>query len=392
MNKKIIKIILLLLIIFIPVYKVEAKTLRQYQNELDKLESDYNANKSKKNLTKSEIDSLNGEISKITSSINANKEEIKVSEQEIIKNQNKIEEKSNETDELLKFLQVSSGENAYLEYIFEADSYTDFIYRYSVVSQLTEYNNNLMEELKRLNNELEQKKKELAQKQSELEKKSSELNSKMITLRANLTTIEKDGSTIEEDIRDSRKLIEYYKSIGCSLDQDVSSCVSVQYSSGWRYPISHGYVTSNYTGFAIRNDWSGGGGHHGIDLAFNGIYGEPVYAAAAGEVGTASWISGGGNAVYIYHNVNGIKYTSVYMHMTSFGPGIRSGAKVTSDTIVGYAGNTGGNYGAHLHFGLAYGWRFPGQDFNNNSFNPREKFNFPDCLDDNPNAGQFYRK
>ncbi|UKI27821.1 MAG: hypothetical protein L6V91_04510 [Bacilli bacterium] len=63
----------------------------------------------------------------------------------------KFKIKSNETDELLKFLQISSGENVYLEYLFQAESYTDFIYRYSIVSQLTEYNTNLMNELKSIN-------------------------------------------------------------------------------------------------------------------------------------------------------------------------------------------------------------------------------------------------
>ena len=36
--------------ILIPSYQVEAKTLRQLQEELDKLEKDYNENKNKKSL------------------------------------------------------------------------------------------------------------------------------------------------------------------------------------------------------------------------------------------------------------------------------------------------------------------------------------------------------
>lgn len=371
MKKKILVIFLIMIIMFIPSYKVEAKTLQDLKNELADLKAKKAATENNKNLTDSQIKSLRVDIDNTQIEIENTKKEIIAATEKISSSEKEIEEKDKETSELLKFLQVSNGENVYLEYLFEADSYTDFIYRYSIVSQLTGHNNELMDELERLNNELEQKKKELAEKQVQLENQNNEYNSKLVKLRANLNTLDKDGATIEEDIRDSRKVINYYKSIGCSLDQSLDSCVNVVYASGWRYPIAYGTVSSVYTGKAPRTDWSGE--HHGIDLWNGEVYGMPVYAAAAGEVSAARWISGGGNAVYIYHNVNGQQYTSVYMHLSKIANGIGQGTKVTNDTIIGYAGNTGGNYGAHLHFGVARGWRLPGWDFNDNSINPNSK-------------------
>ena len=44
-----------------------------------------------------------------------------------------INSKKKEIENLLSFLQVSNGENVYLEYIFEAKTFTDFIYRSAVV-------------------------------------------------------------------------------------------------------------------------------------------------------------------------------------------------------------------------------------------------------------------
>ena len=374
MKKKMILLLFIIGIIFIPSYKVEAKTLRQLQNELNKLERDYNANKEKKNMTQSEINALNSQINEITASIDSAKNEIKKSEQEIINNQNEIDAKSKETDELLKFLQVTSGENVYLEYIFESESYTDFIYRYSVVSQLTQHNNELMEELKRLNNELEQKKKELATKQAELEVKSNELSSKRVTLRLNLSKVEEEGSTIEEDIRDYRKEIDYYKKLGCSLDQDVSSCVNIRYTTGWSYPLSYMTVSDDYTGYA-RQRPNIGGYHHGIDLWHPGISGAPINPVANGTIARIGWISGGGNAIYIYHNVKGVEYTSVYMHMSSFGSGMYQGREVTVNDVIGYVGNTGESFGAHLHLGVAYGHH--ATNFNAYAFDPRSILYFP---------------
>lgn len=373
MKRKLIFMFIIMSMIFIPSYQAEAKTLRQLQEELDKLEKSYNENKNKKKLTESEINTLNSQINSINTNIINTKNEIKVSQQEIINNQNEIEAKSDETDELLKFLQISQGGNVYLEYLFEADSYTDFIYRYSVVSQLTGHNNKIMDELERLNKELEQKKKDLAEKQATLEKQNNEYNAKVVKLRANLNIIDQDGATIEEDIRDGRKVINYYRSIGCSLDQSLDACVSVVYATGWRYPLAYGTVSSVYTGKAERTDWPAGGPHHGIDLVNDEVYGMPVYAAAPGKVSTARWISGGGNAVYIYHNINGQNYTSVYMHLSKIADGIKPGIRVTSDTVIGYAGNTGDVSGPHLHFGVAREWRIPGPDFNQGSINPNSK-------------------
>ena len=85
----------------------------------------------------------------------------------------------------------------FLEYIFLADSLSDFLYIYSVASQLTEYNDNLMNELTQLVEELEKKKSELSTKRSNLETESNSLNSKLITLRANLSNYKEEGTTIE---------------------------------------------------------------------------------------------------------------------------------------------------------------------------------------------------
>ena len=161
MKRKILMFLIVISMILIPGYNVEAKTLQELKNELAELERKYEENKSNKELTDNEIKKVNSEIASILVSISEIKNDIKKSEDDIIASQKQIDEKSEETDELLKFLQVSSGENVYLEYIFEAESYTDFIYRYSVVSQLTEYNNNLMNELKELIASLEKKKVEL---------------------------------------------------------------------------------------------------------------------------------------------------------------------------------------------------------------------------------------
>ena len=99
------------------------------------------------------------------------------------------------------------------------------------------------------------------------------------------------------------------------MDQDVNRCNGVSAVDGWTYPLKSGCVTSEYTGSTPREDWSGGGGHFGIDLACVGE-GTNVYPAADGVVARMVYkASCGGNMLYINHNVKGKNYTTVYSLM-----------------------------------------------------------------------------
>lgn len=386
-------LLFMIVLFLVPCVNVNAKTLGQMRSELKKLQSQKAEADSKKNLTDSQISALTDEINTITSNISQTKNDIKSTEDDIIKNQNEIEAKEEETNELLKFLQVSSGENVYLEYIFEADSYTDFIYRYSVVSQLTEHNNELMQELSVLVDNLETKKKELAGKQSNLESESSDLNSKMAVLKVNLQNYKEEGTTLEEDINDMKKKIKEYDDLGCRDNEDVTSCIArinsskgsgggttVINATGWSYPLTWGCVTSEYVGYGNRTDWSGSvSGHHGIDLDCVSE-GTKVYAAATGVVARiVKYSSCGGNMVWVYHNINGVPYTTVYMHLLSISA--YENQIVTPSTVIGaVGGGSTASYdnctgGSHLHFGMAYGHN--AYNFNANSLNPRNIINFP---------------
>lgn len=379
--KKFLIFIFIAMIMVMPIYKVEAKTLGDLKNELSNLEKKYAEAQNNKNMTTEQINKLTNEINTITSKLNTIKNDIKNTEDEIEDNEDTIEKKKEETNELLKFLQVSSGENVYLEYLFEADSYTDFIYRYAVVSQLTDYNNNLMKELEELIKSLNLKKEELANNKTNLEKSSKELESKMVTLRANLASYKEEGTTIEEDIADMKKEIKRYTDKGCKDNENIATCgTSIVNATGWNYPLAWGCVTSEYVGYGPRTDWSGpASGHHGIDLDCVSE-GTTVYAAANGTVARIVYYSScGGNMVWVYHSVNGTPYTTVYMHLLRIS--VSEGQAVTPSTKIGEVGGRstssydGCTTGAHLHFGMAYGHN--AYSFNSHSFNPRNVFNFP---------------
>lgn len=376
--------------------KTHAQTLQDMYDQLAELQDKYNKNKNNKELTESQIKQLNNEISNISSTIEKTREEIKQAEKDIDNSKTEIENKKVETDGLIQFLQVSNGGNIYLEYLFDAENYTDFIYRYEVVKQLTNYNSDLIDELETLILDLQKKEKELSEKNFKLDNERKELTKKVNTLSYSLAGFKSEGVDIEKDIQNLKEVIKIYEDMGCSRYQDVNTCGSSINAYGWKYPLAKGCVTSEYTGFNTRLDYSGGGGHHAIDLDCVSE-GTNVYAAAHGKVSRIAFYSCGGNAVYITHTVNGKKYTTVYMHLLSIANDIYVGKVVTDQTVIGYVGGYStsiqhGGYdycttGTHLHFGIAEG--HSAWDFNSYSINPREIYSFPALV--YSGGGYFYR-
>ena len=372
---------------------VHGKTLNDMNAELEKLKEQQRIANSNKKLNQDELNKLNNEIYNIDVSIKQTEKDIETSLEDIEKSKQKIVEKKQETNSLLEFLQLSTSENVYLQYIFEAEDYTDMIYRYSVVKQLTSYNNDLLKQLGEIIEELNTKTQELNEKQKNLNSQKESLNSKLITLRANISKLTEEGTTIEEDIADLQKEINYYKKLGCNANQDITTCTSSPVAYGWSYPLKSGCVSSEYVGYGDRTDWSGiASGHHGIDLACNSE-GTNVYPAAAGTVARIVWGSYcGGNQVWIYHTINGREYTTAYVHLLKIYVSV--GQTVTKDQVIAAVGGgstaaSRGGYdqcttGAHLHFGTATGHN--AYNFSAYGFNPRQVLSFPAIY-----SGYFYR-
>jgi len=109
-------------------------------------------------------------------------------------------------------------------------------------------------------------------------------------------------------------------------------------AAGLIWPVE-GTFTS---GFGYR--W--GRMHEGIDIA--AAEGTPIRAAASGTVilMQSEYESGGyGNYTCLDH---GGGLSTCYAHQSSFATS--SGASVSQGDLIGYVGNTGHSYGAHLHF------------------------------------------
>ena len=321
-------------IYFSCIYRVDALTLRQAYNELASLEKSYNAAQSRAQMSQAELKNIQASIASAEA---------------------EIEKKKEETNQMLLYLQImNSHGDSMLEYVMDADNYTDFIYRYAVVTQMSDYNQGLMDELNKLIEQLNIRKANLTQKQVDLAKKKSDLQAKYLLVQVQYKNSQDEGISFADKIREQKKLINVYKARGCKMDQDVNSCNSVAAVDGWTYPLNSFWQSSSYA------ERRGSVYHYAVDLATPEQ--SPVKAVANGEVVSASVGRNGcgGMIVQIRHTYHGTYYLSLYMHLIS--TNVSVGTKVSGGQVIGSSGGgpievrkwgDGCTSGAHLHFAMA---------------------------------------
>ncbi len=105
-------------------------------------------------------------------------------------------------------------------------------------------------------------------------------------------------------------------------------------------PMSQGYGATSFAQKAYKTKF-----HNGIDFA--APLGTPIAAARAGTV-----VATGNNGKYQYGKYIVIQHdnglTTLYAHLSK--QSVAKGDVVAAGQVIGYVGNTGYSYGAHVHF------------------------------------------
>ncbi len=112
-----------------------------------------------------------------------------------------------------------------------------------------------------------------------------------------------------------------------------------------KMPLEFGRRTSGFTGRRYHPVLGTYRAHRGID--YGAPRGTPVHATGAGTVTRAGRWGGYGRVVEIRHSG---KYRTRYAHLSGIARGVRSGATVEQDEVIGYVGSTGMSTGPHLHY------------------------------------------
>ena len=109
----------------------------------------------------------------------------------------------------------------------------------------------------------------------------------------------------------------------------------------WYLPTQYGNITT------YPNS-----GHVAYDITSWRGTAETVYPIANGTISGIYTDKYGALIVTVLHNVNGVKYTSQYVHLSSYANGIYVGKPVTINDPLGQMGSTGWSTGVHLHIAV----------------------------------------
>ena len=369
-------------------YAAKKNTLGYYEEKLAEAKQEAANNKSAINKTQGEINSAKNQIEKLKKETLDLADEIKKLNDEIDEYNNKVKDKLLESKQLLEYLQLSGGKNVYLDYVFKAESVTDFINRGYVVREIVDYNTKVINELEQMVKDNEKREEEIEERKKVIAQKETELQNSITTLGEKKESLTAGGVDIEKQIKINQEYVDMFKKLGCKTNDVIGVDCGVEGGVGvFRRPTETGYITQEAY---YKPSYS----HRAVDIGSRRGRSEKIYPIANGTITSIYKDNYGALCLTIehYNLKDGRYYTSLYVHMSSYAPGLYVGKKVTSDQYIGYMGDTGYAFGVHLHMEVfpcrlynpsdpnCYRWGVYDSFAKNqlrNGYNPRNLISFP---------------
>ena len=295
-----------------------------------------------------EIENLESEISSLESDIEKKKEEIKQLEED-------YKQKDKQLQEKLVFAQ-KYGQISYLDVLLGSDNFMDFISNAHIVSELTEADNQMMEEIEKSQKQIEKVKKELESEKSELDTSKKSVEAKQKQLAVNKQAKEEKVASLSAEDKKVQAELEDYKTKLRQIDAAIkkkeeeankNGIYTGSFSGTLGWPISTSSPNYNAITSYFGNRESPVPGastyHRGIDIGVS--TGTPVYSSADGYVLDVQCTGVRGLFVLIKHGNN--LYTR-YQHLSS--SNVSAGQYVKRGQQIARSGNSGIGSGPHLHF------------------------------------------
>lgn len=304
------------------------------------------------------IEEIEAELAELNKGLEENEavlqqviDEKEEAEEEIEQLEKQIEERHEILKERARAYQENGGNISYIDVLFGAKDFNDFISRVNAANKIVESDVTLMQnqELDKaiiaVNQEqLEELEQEYIALEENIVEQTEEKNAKKEKLekdKVNLADKVKEYKVKDDELAKMEKKIKQRMKPKSKPQQNNSPVTKGDLSGSgiFQWPTQGGYISS-YMG--NRN----GRLHRGIDIARRDFSTRPpIYAADAGTVESAGYSGSYGNRVVINHH-NG--YKTLYAHMSSLS--VSSGQSVSKGQTLGIMGATGNSTGVHLHF------------------------------------------
>ena len=327
----------------------------EIQAEIDKTNEELNEVNNELTENLQQIQKLDNNIQETEESLRNLNNEIENTEKDINKIQEDLQNITNRYNtqkEMLNSRLVTIYEDGnvnYLDMIVHAKSLSDLVSIYYIISELTSYDIELLEDVEREKNSIEDKKTKIDNYKSELETKKRTLSKTEIALsNTKLLRTNYLSKLNEEEQNLQAKIDEYYSQIN-QIEAEIRSLAKVinfgeDYAVGtMQWPIpGHTKITSNY-GMRTHPITGVYKLHTGVDISA-GI-GTDFVAMANGVVVKAEYNGAYGNMVIIDHG-GGVQ--TLYAHGSEIV--VNVGQVVNAGDTVLKVGSTGYSTGPHAHF------------------------------------------
>ena len=339
-----------------------AADLNELQSQKNEIQTQIDESNSQLNDVNDELTDNLKQIQKLDESIQSSEENIEKLNEEITKKENEIQqieselkkvtEKYNTQKALLDERLVEMYENdnvKYLDVILKSKSFSDFVSNYYIISELTEYDMDLLEIVDDQRKEIEQKNLKLSSQKDSLEQEKSTQKKTQIAL-SNTKVLRKNYVLkLNQEEQDLQAKIDEYNNQVNQIEEEIKKlAVTASFGEEYRggtmqWPIyGHYTITSNY-GMRTHPITGVYKLHTGVDIS--ATIGSDFTAIADGIVVKAEYNGAYGNMVIIDHG-GGVQ--TLYAHGSQIIAQV--GQEVKAGDIVLKVGSTGYSTGPHAHF------------------------------------------
>ncbi len=334
-----------------------------------------------------------GEITAKNEEINIKQQEIDAKNTEL--NQAQKEEKEQYDAMALRIQYMyEQGDASALDAIFSSKDISDLLGRAEYFASITAYDRQQLQVIKETEDritlllseltndkaeldeekaELETQKTELVSYKTELEEQEASVITAMAAQEAAMTSLANQQDYIEKRRQEEEANLKAQQEEAARLqalweeeqrrqaEQGVDADAAnkkkldeIGLNGGFTWPLpGYNHISSR---FGNRVLYGVPGFHGGVDISGvspvtgKAVYGAPIVAAYDGTVEVARYYVYGadyGNCVQINH---GAGVVTRYAHMSKIA--VSEGQTVKAGDVIGYVGNTGNSFGAHLHLAL----------------------------------------
>ena len=359
---------------------------QQAQDENNKLQKSKSDAQEYKKLT-----NLATEMYKTNQKLSKTEGKISKTQKELDNAQVSINEQYEDMKLRIKYM-YENGDTQMIDLIFNSKSITDFLNKAEYITELSQYDRDMLNKMKKTKEKIASAKSTLvtekknlqtiqaqqksdqtkltnlsASKQQELKNYEDLIAHNEATsdeLEAEISAQEKRVASAEEKSKNQAAAEQARREAAAKKQQAASSNSSTSNTSsntesnttdtsnsgnsgssgtvsggGFTWPLpGHTTISSGY-------GYRGSEFHKGIDIPASA--GTTIVAAGSGTVEWANYSTTAGNWIGINHG-NGVY--SVYMHMSALL--VSAGTKVSAGQSIGLVGNTGASQGNHLHFAV----------------------------------------